>query len=317
MGKEQLYDKIEAYLQGTLTAEERAAVEQEIKSNPEAALELQLQQVELDAMEVLLERDLRGKVSQWLDDENETPPGSGNGSPPPNPRPGRLWITIFLAVAVILAIAIWQMGRPASTNHTPSDTTPSPAQTVSPPVGPIAGQEEDIPAEKPVQPQKSTQAIRPAPDAPAAGSMLALANEFYEGLSFTNVREGITDSSDRDPLANAIAAFEKGAFKQALKLLNEVPAGSNYIIRAREMKAHALFQLKNYSESAEIFSAVAASGIPPYAERAQWNQLVCYAATLPASQAAFDTLVAELLADDGHAYHEKAKTLTARLDAGK
>lgn len=312
MNEEQLYDKIEAYLKGTLSDEERAAVEREIQHNPEAALELQLQQVELDAMEVLLERDLRGKVNQWLD-EDEPPPPSGSDAPPPPPtsRPGRLWIAALFGAAVVLAVVVWRMDWLPTGSRPPADEVSPPAEQSPPSEPPVmAEQTEQEPAETP----KKTQEIRPGKDrASANNGMIALAGSLYEELSFSNVRKGATGAGEEDPLAGAEKAFENKQYRQALNLLNAIPPGSSYAVRALELKAHALYQLKNYTESAAAFTEVAATGLPPYAERAQWNQLVCYVARYPATKDSFDALLTELLEDEGHAYHKKARELQAKL----
>ncbi len=312
MTDEQLYNKIEAYLRGTLSDEERAAVEQEIQHNPKAALELQLQQVELDAMEVLLERDLRGEVHQWLD-EDEPPPPQGNDTPPSPPasRPGRLWTAVLLGAAVVLAVVVWRMDWFTAGSEPSGDEATPPVEQMPPSEPPvIAEQEEQAPPEAP----QKTQEIRPGKEkAPAGKGMIALAGSFYEELSFSNVRKGTTGADEEDPLAEAIKAFENKQYRQALNLLNAIPAGSSYAVRALEMKAHALYQLKNYTESAAVFAEVAATGLPPYAERAQWNQLVCYVTRYPADKNAFDALLAELLEDVGHAYHKKAKELQEKL----
>lgn len=294
MHDEQLYDKIEAYLKGTLSEEERAAVEQEIQNNPDAALELELQQVELDAMEVLLERDLRGKIDQWLD-EDEPPPPS-----PPTSRPGRFWLAALLGAVVVLSVVVWRMDWLPTGSHPPADEVSPPADQTPPSEPPvIAEQEEQAPADTPKNKQEN--------------GMIALADSFYEEISFSNVRSGTAVTEEEDPLARVVKAYENKQFRQALTLLDAVPANSEFAVRALEIKAHTLYQLKNYTESAAAFAEVAATGLPPYAERAQWNQLVGYVVQYPTSKAYFDVLLALLLEDEGHPYHEKAKALQAKL----
>jgi len=318
MNNEQLYERIEAYLKGNLSEEERAAVELEIQTNSEAALEFQWQQIELEAMEAMLERDLRSKIPQWLDDDEPLPPPENNTPTPPNTsRPGRLWIAALLGAVVVLAVVAWRMDwfdESDTTEQTPADTENSTPQT---PV-PIAAPDEPTEPEKPADTPNPNPEVRPAPQSPpAGGGMMAYADKFYKDLRFENVREGAPTGEDQDPLSEAISAYQQKQYSRALQLLNAVPDGSGYSIRAQEMKAHTLYHLKKYKESAAAFAAVAATELPPYAERSQWNLLVCYTAQYPATKAAFDALLAVLIADSGHPYHEKAMELQARLPEGR
>lgn len=315
MNNEELYDKIEAYLNGNLSEEERAAVELEIQTNPEAALEFQWQQVELEAMEAMLERDLRSKIPQWLDeDEPLPPPENDTPTPPQTSRPGRLWIAALLGAVVVLAIVAWRMDwfdESAPTEKTPSEKEKSTQQTP----GQIAApDEEPTEPEDPVDTQNTNPEVRPAPQSPpAGGGMVAYAGKFYKDLSFDNMRGA---GQDQGPFSEALNAYKNGQYPQVLKLLDTIPEGSGYAVRDLELKAHALYHLKKYKESAAAFAAVAAvaaTKYPQFVERAQWNQLVCYTAQYPATKAAFDALLAVFIADSGHTYHEKALELQARL----
>lgn len=311
MNNEELYDKVEAYLKGNLSEEEKAAIEKEIQNNPEVALEYQLQQVELDAMEVLLERDLRSKIPQWLDeDEPLLPPENDTPSPPQTSRPGRLWIAALLGAFVVLAVVAWRMDlfdESAPTEKTPSEKEKSTQQTP----GPIAAPDEPTESKKPVDTPNPNPEVRPAPQSPpAGGGMMAYADKFYKDLSFDNMRGA---GQDQGPFSEALNAYKNGQYPHVLKLLDTIPEGSGYAVRDLELKAHALYHLKKYKESAAAFAAVAATESQPYAERSQWNLLVCYTAQYPATKDAFDALLAVLIADSGHTYHEKALELQARL----
>lgn len=313
MNNEQLYYKIEAYLKGALSAEERAAVEQEIASNPEAALELQLQQVELDAMEVVLENDLRSKASRWLAEDDASPPPAAPESAPPTSGKRRfpLWPVVMLGAVAVLAVMVWRW-NPSPSNGTPEleeKKTERPAVQNPDPPGPIA---DDAPPAIPPPSTPPSDTRRPA-QSPEKNAIFASAVSFYEGLSLSNVRKGGQNQANEDPLAAAARAYEQKQFRQVLALLNEVPEGRSYAIRASEMRAHALYQLKNYTESAKIFEAVAATDLPPFADRAQWNQLVCYAWLYPASKAELQVLLSTILADEGHPYYEKAIELQTKL----
>ncbi|HRD83422.1 MAG TPA: hypothetical protein PLL53_21860 [Saprospiraceae bacterium] len=310
MNNEELYDKIEAYLKGRLSEEERAAVEREIQTNPEAALEFQLQQVEMEAMEAMLERDLRGKIHQWLEEDEPLPPPENDTPTPSNTsRPGRLWIAALLGAVVVLAAVAWRMDWFGyKSESVPTEKTPTEKENSNQPtLGPIAGIDE------PTEPEKSTTLpnpeIRPAPQSPPAdGGMMAYAGKLYEDLDLSNMR-----GAGQGSFSEALNAYKNGQYPQVLRLLDTIPEGSGYAVRDLELKAHALYHLKKYKESAAAFAAVAATELPPFAERAQWNQLVCYTAQYPATKAAFDELLAVLIADTGHTYHERALELQKRL----
>jgi hypothetical protein len=310
MKNEQLYDQIEAYLKGALSAEERAAVEQEIASNPEAALELQLQQVELDAMEVLLEQDLRSKASRWLAEDDAPPPAAPESAPPASgKRRFPLWPAVMLGAVAVLAVLIWQWKLSSGLPELEEKKTEQPAVQNPDPPGPIADDEPPaIPSQNTPPPD-----TRPPAQSPEKKAVFAAAGSFYEDLPLSNVRKGEPRQADEDPLAAATRAYEQKQFRQALTLLNEVPAGSSYAVRALELKAHVLYQLKNYEESAKLFAEVAAKRLAPFDDRAQWNQLVCYAVLYPASKAELQALLSAILADKDHPYHEKAIELQAKL----
>lgn len=313
MNNKQLYYKIEAYLKGALSAEERAAIEQEIASNPEAALELQLQQVELDAMEAMLENDLRSKASRWLAEDDAPPPPAAPESAPPTSGKRRfpLWPVVMLGAVAVLAVMVWRW-NPSPSNGTPEleeKKTERPAVQNPDPPGPIA--DDDPPA---IPPQNTPPSATPSPaQSPEKKTVFAAAGSFYEDLPLSNVRKGGQNQADENPLADVRRAYEQKRFRQARELLKEIPEGSGYAVSALEMEAHVLYQLKNYGESAKMFAKVAATGIQPFADRAQWNQLVCYAWLYPASKAELQVLLSTILADEGHPYYEKAIELQTKL----
>ena len=65
MNNDKLFEKIESYLKGGLSPEEMTAFENEIKDNPKLAEAVDMHRFEWDAMEVLVETDLRDKMTQW------------------------------------------------------------------------------------------------------------------------------------------------------------------------------------------------------------------------------------------------------------
>ena len=65
MDSDKLFEKIESFLKGELSLEEMSAFENEIKNNPKLAKAVDIYRFEWDAMEVLVETDLRDKMTQW------------------------------------------------------------------------------------------------------------------------------------------------------------------------------------------------------------------------------------------------------------
>lgn len=65
MGNFNSYEKIEAYLKGELSAEAAKIFALEIAANADLQEQVALHRLEEEAMEVLVENDLRGKMATW------------------------------------------------------------------------------------------------------------------------------------------------------------------------------------------------------------------------------------------------------------
>lgn len=136
--KEQLYERIEAYLAGTLPEEERARLEQEIASDPALAEEVALHR-SLDNM--LSDRE-KMSFRRKLDEV-----GQAYAQPPSS---GSRWLWPALILVAVVAVSGWFLLRPSSeplpppapetpvtqdtiANAPPQDSVPVPPPPPAPP----------------------------------------------------------------------------------------------------------------------------------------------------------------------------------------
>jgi hypothetical protein len=146
----ELYNKIEAYLKGELSAEAAQAFELEMAENTDLQEQVDLHRLEWDAMEVLVENDLRSKMATWGSQQLAVSPPSVQEAkvvnldtsfqPMTATRGGKFTRFAWAAaasIAILATVALWFFNRPTEPkgndtvrNEQPSTPTPSPADTV-------------------------------------------------------------------------------------------------------------------------------------------------------------------------------------------
>ncbi|HOY19453.1 MAG TPA: hypothetical protein PLC89_19240 [Haliscomenobacter sp.] len=244
------FDKIERYLRGELSEEENLAMERAIAEDSDLAEEIEFQQLELDAMELILEDKLRGKMESWKQ------------SPPPPPKGGnggfRFWIAGVLVLGLI-AFGVWFL-QPEPT--TPPKTDPiAPTEPTKdkikdkskdktkPPVA-IEDQTKD-PIKDPIK-----DAIK-IPKIDIASTSLAMNTyDLPEDLkgALKSPEEGTTS-----PLDPGLKAFSIENYRKAVVEFNKIKpaAGEEVYLRAQELLGHAYFLNKQYPQAAKVFSILA------------------------------------------------------------
>jgi hypothetical protein len=112
------YEQIEAYLKGELSAEAAQAFELELAQNPELAEQVALHRLEWDAMEVLIENDLRTQMGDWKQTKTAilTPSVSEAEPPKMTVQKGGLsrsyaW-AIAAELAILVVVGLWVLNRP-------------------------------------------------------------------------------------------------------------------------------------------------------------------------------------------------------------
>jgi anti-sigma-K factor RskA len=139
-----LYKKIEAYLKGELSADAAQVFEQEIGQNPDLAEQVALHRLEWDAMEVLVENDLRDKMATWKKPQTvvDTNAESTVVKPMMTVQKGGLFTRYAWAaaasVAVLVTVGFWFLNRP---DQKPENMTRT-DQPQNQPVTPIDTMEE-------------------------------------------------------------------------------------------------------------------------------------------------------------------------------
>ena len=120
-----LYEKIEAYLKGELSAESAKIFAAEIAANADLQQQVALHRLEEEAMEVVVENHLRGKMATWKSQKSvldtpsvkETQTGSRNTffAPMTAVRGGNFTRYAWAAAAsvtILAAAMIWFWDRP-------------------------------------------------------------------------------------------------------------------------------------------------------------------------------------------------------------
>jgi hypothetical protein len=233
------------------------------------------EKMEQEARESLVASDLSAKMKQW------------RRTPSNTPKFGGFWRILLLLL--VAGGGIWWF-RSASLSK------PQPP----PPVAPkqLPAKEETALPEPP--------APRPVPKKPMAGNQryLALAQTSYSAPDFSSEIRG-EKSGDHE----ARKALYENRPADALIALQHVPAA--YANDAKYLRAHALFQLKKYEQSAVLFSELHTS--VRYGEAAQWYEIL---ALLPAFDTKKSLIIKKLngMANDAnHTFYKEARRLYEAL----
>lgn len=300
-----IYERIEDYLLGRLSPEAKKAFELSMKEDEAlaAAVDLQKQLIEASSETEILQ------LRQQLRSQFEHTKGGVSSRP---------WILAIISLLVVLALLFYLVPR------TQSDLAPIPTEEQTPittpsinPDGdseflelqseelkePIAGEE----GKQPSLPENTPEQEQTAPPVQNDSRYLAMANDLYEdqAYSVTTIRSE-TDVAVTD-LEKAADAFRDTSYQQVIDLLeNSTEAASS---EALKLQAHALFRLGRYKESALLFESLRGGF---YRYDADWFQLLCYLANLPATQSDFDAKRAAILDGDNHPFAEKVRAIEIR-----
>jgi tetratricopeptide (TPR) repeat protein len=314
------YEKIELYLKKELTQDEMKAFENDIKNNPKLAEAVELHRLEWDAMEVLIEADLKKKMTEWhtpfevthsvfsgKNDKNDNTlivsSTSGN----------RLnWLMGIAASLTLLTVAtVWYFNRPQP--QKPEITKIEPTQKIDTPsvFSPILEEKKE---EKVVEkPQKQETKKVETPNIKDDKNYLAYAYEAYENEGAPTYEDmQVRGTSNENILDDAGNAYDKKDYKKAIDLLKNTPTtDENYA--ALEILAHAYFQSKNAKTALPIFQNLLKLSGKKSKEKSEWYLLLCYLSDYKNHKTKFESLSESILAQKEHTYFEVTKKLTNKM----
>jgi tetratricopeptide (TPR) repeat protein len=325
----ELYNKIEAYLKGEISAEAAQAFELEVSQNPELAEQVALHRLEYDAMEVLIEKDLRSQMTEWQQTKTAVLTPSVVAAPQTQmtaQRGGQFRFYAWAAAAslTLLAVAaIWYFNRP---EQPPMDMTDNTPPTTTPQVNPDSlddgmlfggGLPADTPnteggVQQPQKPNLPNKNQAPMDFNRDKTAVLAVVEQtYYEGdvqnYEDMTAMRGVTIAAN---LEEAGKAYDKKDYATAINLLKNTPVSAENFM-ALEILAHAYFQSKNYTAAQPVFENLLKLSGRRSKEKSEWLLLLTYLANGKTSD--FDGLSRTILENKEHVYNQSAGQLVQKL----
>ncbi len=325
-----LYDKIESYLKGALSLEETKKFEQDMSNNPQLAEMVKMHRFEWDAMEVLVENDLRDQMAKW-DKENVSPPSVKEIEKSPflgNFKNRRLYYGLAAAasVALLIAITIWFFREPEKVktdvvksntekdNHLPHDTA------VISPTLPKDQTEKDKPIIVETY-KKRNNKTKPL-ELPSEMSTtddkayIALAETAYDthgAPNYEDMNASRGSKGDNTILDEVGKDFDKKEFNKTIMLLRNTPV-TDENFTALEVLAHAYFQNKNYKAALPVFQNLLKLSGKKSHDKSEWYLLLCYLANYNQHTSDFKTLANKILDNKEHGYFDETTQLLKQVN---
>ena len=323
MNENELFDKIELYLKKELNPSEMKLFDEEMLNNPDLAEAVKMHQFEWDAMEVLIEKDLRSKMSAWNNPLANTPSVSDAKTtilPAKNEaKTVRLyWITAIAAsITLLIAAAFWFYQKPKNVLPEITQTAPIPKMD-TPSV--ILPQKQEMPAKVVENAQKQGKNDVKSPNKPVLipnetvendASYTAYAEVAYQKNdvpSYEDLQSTRGNNAENTVLDEAGKAYDKKDFKTAISLLkNTAVTDENFM--SLEILAHAEFQAKNYKSALSVFQNLLKMSGKKSHDKSEWYLLLCYLTDFKNQKTAFKALSEKILANENHAFYNPTKAL--------
>ncbi len=307
------YEKIELYLKKELTPDEMQAFENEIKNDPKLAKAVEMHRLEWDAMEVLIEADLKKKMTEWHVPFEATPSVFNENNEDKNnnlkvhstSRKRSNWLMGIAASLTLLTIAtVWYFNKSQLQKPEISVVEPTPKIDTPSVFLPKTGDKNMVETPK----KQDTQKVETADKNYGAYAYEAYQNEgvpTYEDMQ-------LRGSNNENTLDEAGKFYDKKEYKKAIDLLKNTPA-TDENFAALEILAHAQFQSKNVKAALPVFENLLKMSGKKSKEKSEWYLLLCYVRDYKNHKTDFNVLSESILAQKEHAYFEVTKNLLKKM----
>lgn len=325
MENDSLFEKIEEYLKDELPEAEKKAFEAKIQSDGQLATQVELQRFELDAIELLIEEDLRKDMAAWKNSTDTKLSPDGRSA---NPLRWIFPLVILGGIAFALyffnpfgpndpdePVAAEQMrdDEKLPAIEAPQDTPPDP-DPVDPdrPVAEnteTAPEEEEIPTPEPAPEAKEQLETAPkissAPVVASSSNYLELATQAFKDNYLQSVP---SDASEQLKAVNAV--YTEGKYEATVEAVQNTFAGSEIdYVNALEYSSAAHFRLKQFEQVEQINTTILQLGTAKYRERAEYNLMLALVAQEKTMSVDFTRLLNKITSDTDHFGHASAKKL--------
>ncbi len=304
-----IFEKIDDYLGGNLTAEQHADFEKEMAAEPALREAVDMVRFEKDAGEYLLAKDLHAKVAEW--EKNplpvDEPKGNNNGI-------GSKWWLGLIAVA-LLAGLFYFLRNDNAPDAPPKAPAQEDTQEVAP-ERPIANEDpqttEDTPKEENVAENKLPEKEQPQSPSPATDYSDLIAyveTEAYQLPPDLASLRSSGNAKEDNALIRGINAFlsDKKDYETAIKELESIDRTDALYERAAEILPHVYFKSGQYGKAAEMFGVLAETSLLP--DEPEWYWLLSLMADYGKNKAQADGLLGKIVGEEGHPFQGKAEEL--------
>ncbi|MCA0237167.1 MAG: hypothetical protein LCH81_12360 [Bacteroidetes bacterium] len=268
------YNKIDAFLDGLLSTEERLAMEEAIAQDTALAREVRLNALQRQALDILKDKKASAEFREWT-------------ARPPASLGCRRYLPVLalLLFLLLLGLLVWVFR--SSDASTPSSETPEqvvpnsrPADSVEKQRIPKAVVENSTQKQTEESPEPTRQRQRDRQNTAMAALYAEEASSMFDANM--SVFRGVDDSTpDQQLFADALQAYQNarnpGEYQEVVTRLNQIKATGKLGVDVTYLKGYALFKARRFEAAADTFAAVAATGA--YSKEPKWKEaLSLYAA---------------------------------------
>lgn len=305
---QELYDRIDDYLNGKLEADALIAFEQTLAQDDALAKEVEIFRLEKKGVELLVEDDLRKKMQAWKTNRVIEKPAATEGGSVLNIKYFLKWIIGF----AVIAIVFWFLYLKPKQEVQHSPAIKKEEGLDNQPTNPLnpSNQTKQI-EQKPVNPNIAQNGKKESLPPKALklnedDAYSALAKDFYDNPDLSNeILKG--ESIKNDPLESVLKAWRQNDFKKVIELTQTYPKDSPIYIRSQEILAHAFFRNNNYVKAEKVFSNIIDLDSGAIGENAEWYKLLSLIALKKTKDA--DLLINKILNASAHLKNSDAKNL--------
>jgi|GEM_PF-4228489 len=315
------HQRIEDYIQGILSPDERRRFESDLKNDAQLQENYRLQLMEHEAMDHMIGLDLKDRFSRWKDDP-PVDPGPALPSPA-GPGRGRLILLAALAILALLALMLYytskEAGKAGGPDHNPGipDTAVWKNREINSRDTFSTGQDEpkiEDPPGRNIRENISRDMQKQDPEDSDDRYDVAyarIANDFYQEPE--DLYAGLRSQKDgpQDNFGKAVGLFRTGKYRESLTLLEGIPGQPNSNVQY--LKGHNFFRLGRYDEAAAVWAPLAKDPMLPVYEDARWNLFLGYTAMLPGSKGRWELLRMALSKDQNFNYKIQLVDILAKL----